>query len=247
MGFGSTALAIPPVSVDVSGATLNFNNEDVKFSSLYYPNIFESGSDCVSAYVNWTEVSNVGELYVDGDAASTLGLYVVGDQLGPEDENGREPALSDVKVDFRIVFGLNTGCNTDDSDDDDVILTGVCLYVKDIDDRQFVSFQGSPSYQVLDGPLTVDDTGGVVTVSETQGIESDDDQQEHWAQFSYDSVSSPVDFSVGIATDGDGYAGFEIDFQCAPFGDSGSKFPWIDPDHFWQRVDEAAGELPDTL
>lgn len=242
------AFAGVPPSIDIARGPLSFTNpvpiyDGETFLGLDYPQLLQGDAGCIQAELRLVSSSSLGELYLESpelDGAPPdegIWMYVDG-----SDYDGDDRMLSEARVTFSLDFLLSEDC---ESKGVPVTLLNVCAHVTDVDDRQFVSFVGpTSSYITPSSALTLSTVGDVVTASETNGVDNDDDDnRDFWAEVEYASAQS-IEFSTGIGIGGDYSAFFEVLFDCATWTTAGPDGRKIDLDHYLRRAEESA--LPDT-
>lgn len=248
-GVGPVA-AGSPVSFDVGGETLEFNNiDDVDVADLPYtyqdilPGLTEG---CLQGRIQRTLRQNVDVNDVDEAGSVEIEFDL---EANPDDEPVGIQALTEWQLDFLF----DADCDPSTVDSVPAELRNMCLHMEDIDLYQFFGVAGSDTYvRSSDSELDFVHRSGFLTAVDTTNSNSDFGDQNHWAQFSFESVSS-FRFRIGIdeGSDDDD-AVFHLAFSCPEWTvdtvERSSAVQYSSPslDYYQGRAEESVGSLPNT-
>ena len=244
------AAAGSPVSFDVGGETLEFvYDDDVEVSDLpfTYQDILPGLADgCLQGRIQRTLRQNVDVNDVDEEGGVEIDFDF---EANPDTEPTELEALTEWQLDFLF----DADCDPSTVDSVPAELRNMCLHMEDIDLLQFFGVAGSDTYvRTSDSELDFVHRSGFLTAVDTTNSNVNFGDQDHWAQFSFESVTS-FKFRLGIeAGSNDDDATFRLSFSCPEWTvdtvERSSAIEFASPslDYYEGRAEESAGTLPNT-
>lgn len=209
------------LNLDAEGATLNFSTDDYLSLSVGETHLYENvvtidGTD-VDALITMDDLAENTESYgLDEPYTESIDTYIYVDCGDCDDEADYTPADNyKGSAQYTIQF-FEAGTSTP------VNLLNVAFYVRDIDTYQYIEVLDPQSY-VFDAETNLeaiypdqnaDIEEGHVRFMEIGGIESEPEDQPHWVQVKFDSLSS---LTYKIGQDIPGGAFFSINFAPVTF------------------------------
>ena len=242
----------PPVSFDVAGETLEFSHSsDVNVDDLpfTYADILPSLSDgCLQGRISRLVRQNIDVNDVDetGSVEIEFDMEAV--------PNNVEPVELEALTEWQIDFLFDADCDPSTDNAVEAEVRNMCLHMQDIDLYQFFGLNGADSYvRSSSSVLDFEYRSGFMTAVDTTNTDSNFSNQDHWAQFDFEAVTS-FRFRLGIgagSTDDD--AVFHLAFSCPEWTvetvERGTSIEYDSPtlEHYISRAQDAAEEsLPNT-
>lgn len=208
--FAIATISFAPVasatlSLDAEGASLYFPNDNyidlAVGESHLYENVATLEGQSIDARITVDSVSDGTDLEdVDESNSDGVDSYLFvgcGDGCDPYDEDFTPADGFKGYVQYTIDF-FEAGTQTP------VTLRNFSFYVRDIDTYQYIEVLEPHGY-ILDEETNIsvlynednsDIAVGNVRFQETQGIDSDSDEQDHWVEIKFTSLSS-LTYSIG--------------------------------------------------
>jgi len=242
----------PPVSFDVAGETLEFtHSSDVNVGDLpfTYADILPSLDDgCLQGRISrlFRENIDVNDVDESGSVEIEFDMEAVPNDVEPVGLEG----LTEWQLDF--LFDADCDPNTENAVEAEV--RNMCLHMEDIDLYQFFGVSGADSYvRSASSVLDFVHRSGFMTAVDTTNTNANFSNQDHWAQFDFESVTS-FRFQLGIGVgSSDDDAAFHLAFSCPEWTvrtvEQGTSIEFDSPtlEHYISRAQEMAEEtLPNT-
>jgi hypothetical protein len=189
-----------------------------------YDDVF-SGVDAVATLLDVVNIdSDDDELdgadllvdYFDEDSSSGKEIDFDLDVFGDSDIPDSQVGYATFRIDF-----VEANSNTS------VTLENVAILVRDLDQQQFIAFAGISAYELSpETEISVTDSAGRFEFFESNGYESDFDEEDFWFAVEYESVDS-ITITVGARQSGG--AAFGIGFTDTTWSSPPQSFEPVAP------------------